>query len=230
MYDPIVLQLGLAKVTNYEEVVIQLIGYEQRITANGKTIKENVFSATTNQKNTGRKNEFKGKCFHCGNVGHRKVNCRQLQQHNGKKASTGPLATPNGGRGLSPGDNHKTYYTSETSWMAFTTEVDAVGKDHQTWVIDSACSRHMTYSRGVFDDYHLLQTPSAVSIANGMSIQAIGEGSIRLKVAIHGVIRNVLLHQVLHVPGLAGSLISVSQLQDRGILIRTTSNGELILE
>ena len=50
MYDPIVLQLGLAKVTNYEEVVIQLIGYEQRITANGKTIKENVFSATTNQK------------------------------------------------------------------------------------------------------------------------------------------------------------------------------------
>lgn len=230
MYDPIVLQLGLAKVTNYEEVVVQLMEYERRITANGKTIKENVFSATTNQKNMGRKKEFKGKCFNCGKVGHRKANCRQLQRDNSNMASTGPLATPNGGRGLSPGDNHKTYYTSETSWMTLTTEVDAVGNDHQTWVIDSACSRHMTYSRDVFDNYHLLQTPSTVRVANGTSIQAIGEGSVRLKVAIHGIVRSVLLHQVLHVPGLAGSLISVSQLQDRGILIRTTANGELILE
>ena len=40
----------------------------------------------------------------------------------------------------------------------------------------------------------------------------------------------MILHQVLHVPGLAGSLISVSQLQDRGILIRTTANDELMLE
>ena len=230
MYDPIVLQLGLAKITNYEEVVLQLMEYERRITANGKTIKENVFSATTNQKNMGQKKEFKGKCFNCGKVGHRKVNCRLIQQNNGNKASTGPLATPNGGRGLSPRDNHKTYYTSETSWMTLTTEIDPTRNGHRTWVIDSACSRHMTYSRDVFDDYHLLQTPSVVSIANGTSIQAIGEGSVRLKVAIHGVIRNVLLHQVLHVPGLAGSLISVSQLQDRGILIRTTANGELMLE
>ena len=43
MYDPIVLQLGLAKITNYEEVVVQLMEYERRITASGKTIKENVY-------------------------------------------------------------------------------------------------------------------------------------------------------------------------------------------
>ncbi len=53
---------------------------------------------------------------------------------------------------------------------------------------------------------------------------------MQLKVAIHGVIQNVLLHKVLHVPILAGTLISVLQLQDRGILIRPTANGELMLE
>ena len=37
-------------------------------------------------------------------------------------------------------------------------------------------------------------------------------------------------YSVLYVPNLAGSLISVLQLQDRGILTRTTKQGELFLE
>ena len=40
----------------------------------------------------------------------------------------------------------------------------------------------------------------------------------------------MLLHQVLNIPGLTGSLKSVSQLQDKGILICTTANGKLMLE
>lgn len=68
------------------------------------------------------------------------------------------------------------------------------------------------------------------NIANGTSIHAIGEGSARLNVAINGTIRTVMLRQVLHVPRLAGSLIAVLQLQDRGILMRTTNNGELRLD
>ena len=47
LYDPIVLQLSLVKITNYKEVVTQLMEHERWIAANGKTIKENVFSATT---------------------------------------------------------------------------------------------------------------------------------------------------------------------------------------
>lgn len=155
-YDPIVLRLGLAKITNYEEVVLQLMKYERRISAEGRIIKENVFSAMTNRNNISRRKEFKGKCFNCGKVGHRKANCRQLQQNNSNKASTRPLATPNGERGLSPGDHDKTYYTSETSWIAMTTTIDTARNDHQTWVIDPACSRHMTYSRNSFDSYHLV--------------------------------------------------------------------------
>ena len=245
MYDPIVLQLGLAKITNYEDVITQLTEYERRLAADSKAIKENVFSATTLPRNkqrsykgtslaqegTGQKKGFNGKCYNCGKIGHRKVDCRVMHQ-NRIKASTGPLATSNGGRGLSPvaGNLHEAYYTSETSWMASLPTSNLMKDDLPIWVIDSGCSRHMSYLRDAFDDYHLLQTPIAINIANGTSIEAIGEGSVRLKVAIHGVMRNVMLRQVLHVPNLAGSLISVLQLQDRGILTRTTKNGELLLE
>ena len=76
LYDPIVLQLGLAKITNYDEVVAQLLEYKRRISANGKTIKENVFSATANQgrnrvmqvkeeKYGARNKGFSGKCYNC---------------------------------------------------------------------------------------------------------------------------------------------------------------------
>lgn len=54
MYDPIVLQLGLAKITNYEEVITQLTEYERRSAADFKAIKENVFSATTPPRNKQR--------------------------------------------------------------------------------------------------------------------------------------------------------------------------------
>ena len=88
----------------------------------------------------------------------------------------------------------------------------------------------MTYSRDVFENFHPLRVPIKINIANGTSIEAIGEGSARLKIAINGETVNVLLHNVLYVPNLAGSLISVLQLQDRGILTRTTKHGELLLE
>ena len=241
LYDPIVLQLSLAKIINYEEIVTQLMEHERRIAANSKPMKENVFSATTyrgrrnqnhkqEEEDKGRKRGFNGKCYNCGKTGHRKVDCKLPTEKGDSRASTGPLTTPNGGRGLSPRSNDKTYYTSETSWMASINMADSTRCNQLTWVIDSGCSRHMTYSQDVFDDYHRLQVPITINIANGTSIKAIGEGSARLNVAVNGTIRTVQLRQVLHVPRLAGSLISVLQLQDRGILMRTTNNGELMLE
>jgi hypothetical protein len=43
--------------------------------------------------------DFKGKCFNCGKTGHKKSECTKPKYN----PSTGPLAAPNGGRGLSPG-------------------------------------------------------------------------------------------------------------------------------
>ena len=67
----------------------------------------------------------------------------------------------------------------------------------------------MTYARQVFTSYTMLDRPIPVSIANGTSINAIAEGTAMLKVAIRGRIRGATLQNVLHVPSLAGSLLSV---------------------
>ena len=98
------------------------------------------------------------------------------------------------------------------------------------WVIDSGCTRHMTYSKEAFLEYTPLHPPISVSIANGAYIQAIAEGLVKLQVQIDGIVRTVRLSRVLHVPALAGSLISVSQLQDRGIITRTVHGKKLLLE
>ena len=178
--------------------------HERRIAANSKTIKENVFSATTyrgrwnrhdkqEKENMDRSRGFNEKCFNCGKTGHRKANCRSPAEKGDGRASTGPLTTSNGGRGLSPRTQDKTYYTSETSWMASTTTIADREGYQLTWVVDSGCSRHMTYSLDVLEDYHPLQVPITINIANRASIRATGEGSARLKVAINGTIRTVRL-------------------------------------
>lgn len=113
--------------------------------------------------------------------------------------------------------------------MSLTTIVEDKKDDQLTRIIDSACSRHMTYSLDVLEDYHPLQVPITINIANKASVQATGEGSTRLKVAIDGPIHTVRLRQVPHAPNLAGSLICVLQLQDRENLMRTTKKGKLML-
>jgi hypothetical protein len=90
------------------------------------------------------------------------------------------------------------------------------------WVIDSGASRHMTYYRDSFIDYSALQVPIVIQTANGAKIQAIGQGTVVIKVPNKGSIKPIALTEVLYVPGLAGSLISVVQLQNKGISIQTT--------
>ena len=84
----------------------------------------------------------------------------------------------------------------------------------------------MTYSKQAFTEYRVLDTPIQISTASGAYIQAIAEGTVTISVAVKGAIRTVELSGVLHVPRIAGSLISVLQLQDKGITVRTTVGPE----
>lgn len=240
VFDPVILQVGLTGITSFNAIVEQLTEYERRIGEQPQ--KESAFTAdparegrSANQKTQKMmpKAGFKGRCFHCNKVGHRKSECRALNQG----ASTGPLATPGGSRGLSP-PLQDAHVASESSWIAATaasgpyeTAYTASWKpEDQSWVIDSGCTRHMTYSKDAFLDYTPLHPPIGVNIANGAYIQAIAEGTVQLQVQVRGSVRTVTLSRVLYVPALAGSLISVSQLQDRGINTRTAPGRKLLLE
>jgi hypothetical protein len=88
-------------------------------------------------------------------------------------------------------------------------------------VIDSGCSRHMTYLREAFVDYTTLDILRSVQTTSKTEILGVSIGSVILYTNQEGRIRRVRLTDVLHVLGVARSLISVSQLEDRGITIRT---------
>jgi len=86
-------------------------------------------------------------------------------------------------------------------------------------VIDSGCSHHMTYSKEAFIDYTTLDILILVETTSRIEILGVGIGSVILYTNLEGRIRRVRLTDVLHVLGIARSLISVSQLEDRGITI-----------
>jgi len=115
-FEPLILQLEISKTTtDFSAIVAFLTEAERRMGAKDP-LKETVFSAQTPPKRTptGGPKVFQGNCYNCGKHGHRAAKCRLPKKVIGP--STGPLATPGGRRGLSPGPES----TTETSWTAFT--------------------------------------------------------------------------------------------------------------
>lgn len=232
-FDPLVLQLeisGLA--TNYSVVVTKITEFERRMSPR-ETIKEDAYSASDSKPRP--KPKFRGKCHNCGKIGHMARDCRASKSTESSKRdpSTGPLPTPTGGRGLSPTPNgHAARQATEEAW-AVTIEGHTQGlrsRNELLWVVDSGASRHMTFCREAFTEYAKLRSPITINTANGAEIQAVGTGTVVLKVPRDGIVRTVNLTEVLYVPGLVGSLLSVVQLQDKGITVRTAAGQKLLLE
>ncbi|RFU25060.1 hypothetical protein B7463_g11276, partial [Scytalidium lignicola] len=236
-FHSIVTQLSLSKqdVGNYDVVVAHLTEFERRIGPK-EPAKESVLNATEKgEKGKKGKKPFKGVCFNCGKTGHIARFCRAPKKEGDSSPSTGALPTPSGVK-EQPKEAQKSKAEAktarETCWsvsMGDTEEQECPayavddGSNELLWVIDSGASRHMTYSREAFSDYEPLETPIQVVTANGMEIQAVGTGNVPIKAALNGRVEHVKLTGVLHVPELAGSLISVLQLQDRGLTVETTA-------
>ena len=87
-------------------------------------------------------------------------------------------------------------------------------RDHITdsWIMDSACSYHMTSNKDRFDTYRLVNS-SFVLIDNDVSCRVVIIGNFIVKM-FDGVIRT--LCDVRHVPNLRKNLISLETLDDNG--------------
>ena len=90
-----------------------------------------------------------------------------------------------------------------------TSENDKTRHEHH---VDSGCSQHMTPLVDFFTNYRTLDNPIPIFVADGRSIPATGKGDITLPMEIDDNLVWVTLRDVLHVPGLARTLISVDQL------------------
>ena len=85
------------------------------------------------------------------------------------------------------------------------------------WLIDSGCSIHMTpYKSDLTSD--VARSKILVEVANGNIVQAhsIGTAKIRIEDVSGKPTQDILLEQVLFVPGLSRRLFSVPQWTDSG--------------
>ena len=82
---------------------------------------------------------------------------------------------------------------------------------NQLWYLDSGCSKHMTGDKAKFVNI-IFKQEGHVTYGDNNKGMILGRGSIGDK-------RNLLIHDVLYVEGLKHSLVSISQLCDKGYYV-----------
>lgn len=98
-------------------------------------------------------------------------------------------------------------------YQAAFTYQKAVGQPkRQEWVLDSGCTRHMTYDRSHFIDFR--KESGTVTLADGKTLRIKGKGTIN--VPIQG--KMIPIADVIYVPGIGFNLLSIAQLTARGII------------
>ncbi|GKA00774.1 hypothetical protein Tco_0673439 [Tanacetum coccineum] len=94
------------------------------------------------------------------------------------------------------------------------------------WYLDSGATIHVVGSRNSFTTYHAV-TSRQVMMANRDRADVCGVGTVHMKFTSG---KTVTLHNVLHVPTISKSLVSVGKLDEHGFKIAIESRKEYLLE
>jgi Pol polyprotein, beta-barrel domain len=81
----------------------------------------------------------------------------------------------------------------------------------------------MTPDRTVFVKYNVLSTEQFVTAVNGLTLPGIGWGRVRISVSVNKYTKSIVLTDILYVSQIKGNLISIVQLQNKGIIVETTA-------
>jgi hypothetical protein len=79
-------------------------------------------------------------------------------------------------------------------------------------MIDSGCSRYITFYKKAFTKYYRLDQPIMIIITTGALFQGIAKSIVKLQIKEDNYYKTIRLSEVLHVIGLSGSFILVLQL------------------
>jgi transposase InsO family protein len=86
-----------------------------------------------------------------------------------------------------------------------------------SWKFDSGATSHISSTREAFKSYSPLPQRRRIQIANGNTIYGIGTGTVELRALVASQVINLVLTDVLYVPDCAMNLISLFELQDKGV-------------
>ena len=144
------------------------------------------------------KNKFQGKCFNCGKMGHRSVDCR-LPRRNNKNHEANVV-------------DNITQDVSDINLSAMVSEVNFVGSNPKEWWIDTGATRHVCSSKEMFTSFEPLDGEK-VFMGNSASSAVEGQGKVLLKMTSG---KQLTLNNVLYVPKIRKNLVSGSLLNKHG--------------
>jgi hypothetical protein len=98
--------------------------------------------------------------------------------------------------------------------------------DHTTydWNVNSSATQHMTFKQEWFTTYKRI-SPKRVFMGDDTILEAIGKGNIKATMQMGGKLTHATITQVLHVPKMKNSLISVSKLIFEGFKMEFDKDG-----
>ena len=193
-YNTIVTVLETQKETlTVSGVTVQLLLYESKLKDQDNSENQNEESETAFNAKESRK------CFYCKKKGHLKRDCRKY------------LKAKNFDR-FKRNDSHDIERT-QVAFVASQCEVQV--QEH--FIIDSGASSHMVRHRSWFANLKTTNIPEYVQLGDGRKIKTEGVGSVPLRVSTGKSLRRIVLKDVLYVPSLKTSLISLSKATKNGI-------------
>uniref|UniRef100_A0A2N9J4X6 CCHC-type domain-containing protein n=1 Tax=Fagus sylvatica TaxID=28930 RepID=A0A2N9J4X6_FAGSY len=134
------------------------------------------------------------KCFKCQKKGHMKRECPEWNK--GKEESSTSV-------------NVVADSESDGDMLSVSSSTDGL---NNSWLLDSACSFHVTPHRNWFDTYRSINCGS-VRMGNDAACTIIEMGTIKIKMS-DGVVRT--LEEVRHIPDMRKNLISLGTLDSKG--------------
>lgn len=152
-------------------------------------------------------------CSFCKKKGHYKRDCYHYKRQNERKYSSKANIIKGVDETESPNESENDYCFNVT---------DSYQEDSSWWYIDSGASSHMTNEKSFFTKYTPLK--GEVELADGRKVCTYGTGTGILRCPLEdGRIMNITVKNVLFVPDLGYSLLSVKRLTNQGFEVNFNS-------
>ena len=179
-------------VPDWDVVVERLLNEERKMKSDRTETAEKGLTVSKSQK---------PKCQECGKIGHTRSDCWQLHGRPDKDKRSKKYQNHKANKA---DGNHGDY--------GLNANASSLNCEHKSgeWIIDSGATCHMSNNKNNFVRLELLEE-SKITIGDGKLLKAEGRGEVKLEMILKGGNRTCTLRDVLYVPELAYSLLSVSR-------------------
>lgn len=156
-------------------------------------------------------------CNFCKKPGHFKRECRKFLATQQEKKQSANAADAM---------NEKKPACSESEGEALVTTHALTASSRRNWIVDSGATCHMCNDKELFSEINGLGTLQEVTLGDGHILQATAEGAVTLETLLpDGNTKKCTLENVLFVPKLSYSLLSVSKASEAGKITKFDNSG-----